>query len=587
MLKPPTPTADALATLPPAAQRGGAAWQAVRGAMTLLAHDDDITGADWQALLAAAVAAVPGAEAGSLSVREGESFVYRAQVGFGGELIGARLSAQATFAWYGGAEARWRAGEPSQMCGAEIERRSRLVSAISPADATLDEVYESAGKADTLQAVLCMPVPLHGQVVAHLNLDNLSSARPFAEEALEVAREFVDLTAALLAANDRRRRERARAAELEASLRRGEALAQLSLALEEAHTPDEVAARALQVLSRNAGVGGLALWYLDGERYWPRAFYGAFTPELRAALSRGLPLHGRAPFSAPVYIERAEAQGAKQHGIGSVAMLPMPGDSGAPELLGAYRHGQPRPWTPTERELLEAAARSVAVSLERVRHLAQLEATREGALKALGLALEARDFETHGHTERVVALSSALGEALGLAREECEALRQGAYLHDFGKVAIPDHILLKPGKLTPEEWTLMQSHTVQGHLLAQNVPTLPTGALDVIRFHHERWDGAGYPQRLAGEAIPRLARIFAVCDVYDALTSARPYKAAWPAEQALDEIATQAGKQFDPEVVARFLKISGQPQTPVARGERAPTLAVKPPNVKPLNVKPL
>jgi len=184
-----------------------------------------------------------------------------------------------------------------------------------------------------------------------------------------------------------------------------------------------------------------------------------------------------------------------------------------------------------------------------------LQATLEGGLLGLGIALEARDLETSGHTLRVMQLSMQLGQALDLDAVKLTELKHGASLHDLGKLTIPDTVLLKPGRLTPQEWTIMQTHAHNGYEIASRIPTLARAALDVIRHHHERWDGTGYPDRLAASAIPLLARIFAVCDVYDALTSERPYKHAWTHEAALNELRAQSARQFDPQVVAAFLTL--------------------------------
>ncbi|UQN09199.1 HD domain-containing phosphohydrolase [Deinococcus sp. QL22] len=209
----------------------------------------------------------------------------------------------------------------------------------------------------------------------------------------------------------------------------------------------------------------------------------------------------------------------------------------------------------TAQALMNRSAELIGQVLDREAHLADIEATREGAFRALGLSLELRDFETAGHTERVVRLALLVGEALGLSAEQLEDLRVGAYLHDIGKLAIPDAILLKPGSLDAEEWKLMQRHAVIGDELMRQIPTVAAGARSVIRHHHERWDGTGYPDRMAGSAIPLAARIFSVADVYDALTSVRPYKQAWTVEAALDELRQQAGRQFDPEVIKAALVI--------------------------------
>jgi putative nucleotidyltransferase with HDIG domain len=185
----------------------------------------------------------------------------------------------------------------------------------------------------------------------------------------------------------------------------------------------------------------------------------------------------------------------------------------------------------------------------------QLRATLAGSLLGMGLALEARDLETSGHTRRVATLSVHMAQGLSLQPEKIEELQHGAYLHDIGKLTIPDAVLTKPGSLDAEEWRLMKTHATAGYEIASQMPTLARSALLVIRHHHERWDGSGYPDGLAGEGIPLLARIFAVCDVYDALTNKRPYKPAWTHEQAVAELVTQAGHQFDPRLVATFVNL--------------------------------
>jgi diguanylate cyclase (GGDEF)-like protein len=214
--------------------------------------------------------------------------------------------------------------------------------------------------------------------------------------------------------------------------------------------------------------------------------------------------------------------------------------------------------TPQVRSVAETTALRLGHVLDLERTEQDVRATLEGGLLGLGAALEARDLETGGHTRRVVEHATLLGETLNLPDDILNDLRQGAYLHDIGKLVIPDAILLKPGKLTPEEWEVMKSHASEGAKIARTIPTLTWGAVDVIRHHHERWDGTGYPDALSEEDIPLPARIFAVCDVYDALTSDRPYKQAWPEAEARTEIARQAGKQFDPEVVQAFLAVTGQ-----------------------------
>lgn len=182
-------------------------------------------------------------------------------------------------------------------------------------------------------------------------------------------------------------------------------------------------------------------------------------------------------------------------------------------------------------------------------------ATRESALRALALALEVRDRETSTHTERVTTLTVRLGTALGLSPEALGHLRLGASLHDLGKMAVPDRILRKPGPLTPGERAEMQRHSAEGERLASALDFVPGAALELVRHHHEHWNGEGYPDGLRGERIPSLARLFTVIDVYDALLSQRPYKEAWSQDAALDELRALAGHQLDPHMVEVFVTL--------------------------------
>ena len=180
-------------------------------------------------------------------------------------------------------------------------------------------------------------------------------------------------------------------------------------------------------------------------------------------------------------------------------------------------------------------------------------AAREAAVRALGLAMEARDHATQGHTDRVTALALRLGRALRLDAATLAALRLGAYLHDVGKLAIPDAVLLKPGRLNEAEWALMRAHVTDGARFAAGLGFLSPDTLAVVEQHHERWDGSGYPDGRSGTKIHPLARLFSVVDVYDALISERPYKAAWTPEAAGDELRRESGRQFDPAMVEAFL----------------------------------
>lgn len=186
----------------------------------------------------------------------------------------------------------------------------------------------------------------------------------------------------------------------------------------------------------------------------------------------------------------------------------------------------------------------------------EVEAAKIEILERLAMAAEFRDDQTGEHTKRVGMICALIAGALGLDHKEIQVLERAAPLHDVGKIGIPDRILLKPGLLTPSEFELMKRHTSIGaRLLSESVsPTLQL-AETIAATHHERWDGSGYGNRLVGEEIPLAGRILAIADVFDALTHDRPYKEAWPVEHALDEIQSQRGRQFDPDVVDAFLSV--------------------------------
>jgi putative nucleotidyltransferase with HDIG domain len=186
--------------------------------------------------------------------------------------------------------------------------------------------------------------------------------------------------------------------------------------------------------------------------------------------------------------------------------------------------------------------------------LAENERTYDATLAALSSALDVRDTETEGHARRVVRYMELIAEGLKVPVEQHATLRRGALLHDIGKIGVPDHILRKPGPLTENEWYTMKTHPDLGAKIIANIPFLQEVAV-IIRAHHERWDGNGYPEGLAGGQIPLGARIFAVADSFDAMTSDRPYRRGRQLDEALAEIERCAGTQFDPAVVTAFLAV--------------------------------
>jgi putative two-component system response regulator len=187
---------------------------------------------------------------------------------------------------------------------------------------------------------------------------------------------------------------------------------------------------------------------------------------------------------------------------------------------------------------------------------AELRKSQLDIIRCLGRAGEYRDNETGEHVIRMSKNCQALALAIGLSEKEAEQILYASPMHDVGKIGIPDNILLKPGKLTPDEWEVMQTHAQLGaEILADNESEMIELARTIALSHHEKWDGSGYPRGLSGENIPLVGRIAAICDVFDALTSWRPYKKAWPVEEAITFLQENAGSHFDPALVPKFIEI--------------------------------
>ena len=189
------------------------------------------------------------------------------------------------------------------------------------------------------------------------------------------------------------------------------------------------------------------------------------------------------------------------------------------------------------------------------------EQAHRGTLDALALALDAREHDTDRHSERVADLATRLGRAVNLPDTEIEVLREAARLHDVGKIGVPDRILLKPGPLNDAERRLMQSHVEIGCRIVGRMPSLQKAA-ELIRFHHERFDGTGYPRGLKGDEIPLAAKVFAVADVFDALTNDRPYRLAMSPDEAISVIKEQTGQAFAPDIMAVFETVAAEPGFP-------------------------
>lgn len=207
----------------------------------------------------------------------------------------------------------------------------------------------------------------------------------------------------------------------------------------------------------------------------------------------------------------------------------------------------------------EPELRARVRSLLRIKHYTDELDSAESVILSLALTIEARDGTTDGHCQRLAGYAAALGAALGLDAQELAALRLGGFLHDIGKVGIPDRVLLKPDHLTPDEYELMKQHTIIGDRLCGELRSLRR-VRPIVRHHHERLDGGGYPDGLAGDAVPLLAQIMGVVDVFDALTTSRPYKEALPFEQAHRMLLEEADRGWrSRELVETFIRLNATP----------------------------
>lgn len=215
-------------------------------------------------------------------------------------------------------------------------------------------------------------------------------------------------------------------------------------------------------------------------------------------------------------------------------------------------------------EFLQVLGQQTAIAIDNAKLFEDLQRKNieliqayDATIEGWAYALDLRDRETEGHSERVTEFTLKIAKKMGMKDEELVHVKRGALLHDIGKMGIPDQILLKPGKLTDQEWEIMKKHPVYAYQMLSRIEYLRP-ALDIPYYHHEKWDGTGYPMGLKGQEIPLSARIFAVVDVYDALTSDRPYRKAWSKEEAIEYIKSQSGKHFDPKVVEVFLSVLGE-----------------------------
>jgi len=245
-------------------------------------------------------------------------------------------------------------------------------------------------------------------------------------------------------------------------------------------------------------------------------------------------------------------------GVQSILTIPVRGTTDTVVgAIGMHVYSHSYIWLDDDISHLKIVGDSIANLLERKYAEENLLNAYDTTLEGWAKALELRDKETEGHTRRVTDLTMKLAQQFDIPNEKMVDIRRGAILHDIGKLSIPDEILQKPGKLTDDEWKTMSQHPRIGYKLLTPIDFLK-GSLDIVLYHHEKWDGSGYLEGMQGEDIPLAARIFAVVDVWDAVQSDRPYKKAWSREKALELIKKGSGNHFDPNVIRVFLELVKQ-----------------------------
>lgn len=449
------------------------------------------------------------------------------------------------------------------------ERRSLLIH-----DVRGDETVRYDGDIAELRAIqsaIVAPLIAHDRVIGVISLDNVTRKHAFTQEELHLLEHFAG-RAALLIENLRL------IFQTQQRLRRIEALRDIDLAIIGTFDMNLMLMTIIRHMILQLGVHAVGVWLYHPELDELHFFCGeGFRSDAfrHQPIRLGQDLLGETLVGQKsVYVHHV-TDAARQ----SILCHLFPNDNfqafyalplvAKTEIIGVlaafYRH--PNPFLHeemSEREwiaLLETLAGQASIAVDNIRLfestqramldiIAAYDATIEGWSRALDL----RDRETHGHTQRVLDLTLRLAQVMGIPSEEWSHLRRGVLLHDIGKIAIPDRILHKPGSLTPEEWEIMHRHPEVAYEMLKDINYLKP-ALDIPYCHHEKWDGSGYPRGLKGEQIPLAARLFAVVDVWDALTNDRPYRKAFTLQEALDYIRSQSGTHFDPKVVEAFVKL--------------------------------
>lgn len=424
-------------------------------------------------------------------------------------------------------------------------------------------IIRASGRIEEITASLYMPVYVSGTLKGFISFHSYQPNSKFTEDAADMARVFSYQLGNMFeqaALHDELEKRRTELSELVQDYRR---LAVFSAEIEVMSDVEALVQFGLDALLNILNFDTAVFGEVFGETLVLTRLRGKRTFGLTAGI--GVPLdisegaHGIAIQTREhVYVDNyntynKQTVNGKAAGLQNLLIFPVVLDDRVRYTISftTLRHREGP--TDDQVQIAKTFVNRLENALERVLHIEQIEAIRDATFSILGRALEFRDAETSGHTDRVIALTRSFAKHLNLTTEQRRDFLWGAYLHDIGKLGVPDSILQKPGSLEPHEFLVIKEHTLFGVMMLEGIEFIPEATLAVIRSHHERWDGTGYPDRLAGEEIPYLARAFALIDVYDALTQERFYKEAWAHERAVEEILSHSGTHFDPSLTGVFL----------------------------------
>lgn len=415
-----------------------------------------------------------------------------------------------------------------------------------------------------VETFVCLPIAIRDRVIGALSLA-APEHRALDEQLLQLAATIANQLAVLVECQETDVR-------LQRQLDRFNALHSLNGTMSASLELEDILYAVIEKIEAQQEVDACAVLLLDAqidtlEYAAGRGFQTGAIEQTRLALGEGAA--GRAAEERRTLVlpdlDATCAQIARPHlfvdeQVVGYAVAPLVARGRLKGVLELFRR-IPLPHEPEGHRLLQIFAGQVAIAIDNAqlvedlqRANAELEQTYEATLAGWARALELRDLKTEGHTRRVTDLTVRVAREMGIAEDDLVYIRWGALLHDMGKMAVPDSILQKSESLSDEEWALMQQHPVYAYEMLAPIEALQP-ALDIPYYHHERWDGSGYPEGLEGEEIPLAARIFAVVDVWDALRSERPYEEPWSDEEALAHIRARTGEKFDPVVVEVFLDI--------------------------------